>query len=98
MMEGNMRKTWVVRMLLLLFIMMISISSYAEESITVSCYVGDPSDNEEVGEIEVFNTAKATSTCNTIFNDCKGQCTGCYLSDESGEISIDKKGKEFAKE
>jgi hypothetical protein len=97
-MEGNMRKTWVVRMLLLLFIMMISISSYAEESITVSCYVGDPSDNEEVGEIEVFNTAKATSTCNTIFNDCKGQCTGCYLSDESGEICIDKKGKEFAKE
>jgi len=49
-----MRKTWFVRMLLLLFIMMISISSYAEESITVSCYVGDPSDNEEVGEIEVF--------------------------------------------
>ena len=97
-MEGNMRKTWFVRMLLILFIMMISISSYAEESITVSCYVGDPSDNEEVGEIEVFNTAKATSTCNTIFNDCKGQCTGCYLSDESGEICIDKKGKEFAKE
>jgi hypothetical protein len=81
-----------------LFIMMISISSYAEESITVTCYVGDPSDYEEVGEIEVFNTAKATSTCNKIFNDCKGQCTGCYLSDETGEICIDKKGKEFAKE
>ena len=93
-----MRKTWFVRILLPLFIIMISISSYAEESITVSCYVGDPSDNEEVGEIEVFNTAKATSTCNKKFNDCKGQCTGCYLSDESGEICIDKKGKEFAKE
>jgi len=93
-----MRKTWFVRILLPLFIIMISISSYAEESITVSCYVGDPSDNEEVGEIEVFNTAKATSTCNKIYNDCKGQCTGCYLSDEAGELCIDKKGKEFAKE
>jgi len=93
-----MKKTWLIRMLLVLFIMMISISSYAEESISVSCYVGDPSDNEEVGEIEVFNTAKVTNTCNKIFNDCKGQCTGCYLSDESGEICIDKKGKEFAKE
>ena len=97
-MEGNMRKTWFVRMLLLLFIMMISISSYAEESITVSCYAGDPSESEEVGEVEVFNTAKATSTCNSVYNDCKGKCTGCYLSDESGEICIDKKGKEFAKE
>jgi hypothetical protein len=97
-MEGDMRKTWFIRMLLVLFIMTISISSYAEESITVTCYVGNPSDYEEVGEIEVFNTAKATSTCNSTFNDCKGQCTGCYLSDEAGEICIDKKGKEFAKE
>ena len=97
-MEGDMRKTWFIGMLLVLLIMMTSISSYAEESITVSCYVGDPSDYEEVGEIEVFNTAKATSTCNTVYNDCKGQCTGCYLSDDAGEICIDKKGKEFAKE
>ena len=93
-----MRRTLFVSMLPLLFIMMISISSYAEENITVTCYVGDPSDYEEVGEIEVFNTAKATSTCNTVYNDCKGQCTGCYLSDEAGEICIDKNGKEFAKE
>jgi hypothetical protein len=97
-MEGYMRKTCFVSILLIFFITMICISSYAEESITVSCYVGDLSDNEEVGNIEVFKISTATSACNNVFNDCKGQCTGCYLSDESGEICIDKKGKEFAKE
>ena len=97
-MEGNMRKTCLAIILMLPAILMISVSSYAEESITVFCYVGDISDNEEVGEIEVFDTAKATITCNNVYNDCKWQCTGCYLSEESGEICIDKKGKEFAKE
>jgi hypothetical protein len=98
-MEGYMRKTCFVSILLLFFIIMICISSYAEESITVSCYVGDLSDNEEVGEIEVLKTATATRDCNKIYKeDCKGQCTGCYTSEDSGEICIDKKGKEFPKE
>ncbi len=53
---------------------------------TVTCYLGDPSENELVGTIDIAYPAMATSTCNTVFIDCKGRCTGCFIDRDAGEV------------
>ena len=68
------------------------------EGTTVSCYIANPPDYEYVGELESFNLAKAASACNNVYYNCKGECVGCYLNDESFEICIDKNGNQFKRE
>lgn len=73
--------------------------AYAVDSITVSCYIGNPSDNVQIDNIEVFDVSDATKKCNDIFEDCTGKCIGCYIDSESSEETcIDKSGKHFTKE
>jgi hypothetical protein len=64
----------------------------------VSCYIDDPSDNNEIGDIEVFNVNVAAQECNGAFEDCVGDCTGCYLDSESLEMCIDSSGDRFERE
>ena len=79
-------------------IIVFTASTHATNSITVSCYIGNPSDNIQIGDIEIFNVSHATTSCNNVFNDCDGKCIGCYINSESNETCIDENGKQFKKE
>ena len=82
---------------LVCFIVLVITAASASESIPVSCYIDDLSDNLEIGEIEVFDVANATRACNETFNDCDGECIGCYINAESIEMCVDVSGKRFKK-
>jgi hypothetical protein len=50
----------------------------AAQDVSVSCYVGNPEDNENVGNVDVFDVRTAATSCNAMYNSCGGNCTGCY--------------------
>ena len=98
--EDAMRTVKRISHLMLFFIAVLFTSVLASEGegTTVSCYTANHSDYEYVGELEVFNLAEATSTCNNAYYNCQGACIGCYINSESIEVCIDKNGNQFVKE
>ena len=95
-----MRNTKYILLLLFFFVLVFftSVNASEGEGTTITCYVANPPDYEYVGELEVFNLAVATSTCNNVYYSCQGNCVGCYINPESIEICIDKNGNQFVKE
>jgi len=71
--------------------------SQAKESITITCYAGNPDNNQDLGTVEVFHVANAASTCNSVYADCDGNCTGCYIDKESQEVCIDTTGRLYTR-
>lgn len=68
-----------------------------KESTRVSCYVGDPANSQQLGDLETFNAANAALLCNNVFNDCNGNCTGCYTNEEGTTVCIDSTGRQFTR-
>ena len=95
-----MRKTKNVFLFICFFIVVLSTSIFASEGegTTIACYIANPPDYEYVGELEVFNLAEATSTCNNVYYNCQGKCVGCYINSESFEVCIDKNGNHFERD
>lgn len=80
----------------MLFSCMIIAPGYgAKDQITVSCYLGDPSDNRWVGEVKVFDVNKGRGNCNMLYDRCEGGCTPCYRDEDGKEICIDASGKPY---
>jgi hypothetical protein len=96
--EKKMRKIAHVMPFFVCFFVLFIATASASESIPVSCYIDDLSDNLEIGEIEIFDVANATNACNETFNDCDGECIGCYINADSIEMCIDANGNQFKKE
>ena len=98
--EVTMRHTKCTFLLICLFMLVFfpSVNASEGEGTTITCYVADPPDYEYVGELEVFNIAEATSTCNNVYSSCQGNCVGCYINQESFETCIDKNGTYFERE
>ena len=46
----------------------------AQENRPVTCY----RDGSRVGTVTVFSWRAAAATCNTVLNDCRGACFGCF--------------------
>ena len=46
-----------------------------KDQITVSCYLGDPSDNRWVGEVKIFDVNKGRGNCNALYDRCEGGLT-----------------------
>jgi hypothetical protein len=92
-----MKKMVSICLLILCSIPMVAIVLYAADSVPVSCYVGDPDDDEYMGDIEAFNTSGAPALCNNFFSECQGNCTGCYIDEESEEFCIDSGGRRFTR-
>ena len=76
----------------------LSASVYATESTTINCYRADSTNYIYLGDIQIVHLINATATCNSVYNDCDGECVGCYLNAESFEICIDKAGNQFQKQ
>jgi hypothetical protein len=72
------------------------VSVHGKESKPVSCYVGDPADNQYLGDVESFNVSNAASLCNSVYYDCDGKCTGCYINDDSLQVCFDATGKKYS--
>jgi hypothetical protein len=85
-------------LLICFFILVLFTSALASEGTEIFCYTGNPTDNEYLGTVEVFNLSVATSTCNNVYYNCNGECFGCYINQESIEICIDKNGNQFQRE
>jgi hypothetical protein len=70
-------------------------ASTGAEEIQVFCYIGDPSDNEYVGTVDLFNPLQATSTCNMVYNDCNMNCIGCYTDQDARQVCVDRSGQAY---
>jgi hypothetical protein len=91
------RKISATILILCCILLGFTVSAQGKESIPVSCYVGDPANNQEVGDLETFNVANAARLCNTVYYDCDGRCTACYINEEEMTVCIDSGGRKYTK-
>ncbi|OPY81172.1 MAG: hypothetical protein A4E65_01210 [Syntrophorhabdus sp. PtaU1.Bin153] len=91
------RKTGLILLLgiIVSFLALPAVYGKTEDDIPVSCYAGDPSDNRWVGEVAVFNVNKARGNCNILYEECEGDCTPCYVDEDSREVCIDRSGNPY---
>ena len=67
-------------------------ADWGKTQITVSCYAGDRGDNQYLGTVDIFDTTRAASNCNVMYNGCNGSCTACNADEASREICVDNTG------
>lgn len=68
----------------------------SEVTLSVTCYLGNPLNNDTLGSIMVTSAAAAGPSCNAIYFTCKGRCFGCYADfDLSEDICVNNDGKKF---
>ncbi len=66
------------------------------ENITVSCYRGDQSQGDYMGNVTVFAPETAGQSCNSLYYNCRGKCYGCFSDfDLSEDVCYDNTGKKF---
>jgi hypothetical protein len=71
--------------------------TFADESISVSCYK-DAKSSWSVGKVVVFDVAEAAQACNSMYYDCRGKCIGCYQDfDYVDNVCVDMRGNTFLK-
>jgi hypothetical protein len=72
-----------------------SISS-SSETISVTCYLGNPNDGQTLGSITVPSPSEAGASCNTLNYSCRGRCFGCYSDfDLSEDVCVDSSGRKY---
>lgn len=66
------------------------------QTITVTCYQGNPNaGGRTLGTIQAM-PPQAGSTCNSLYYDCQGHCYGCYSDfDLSEDVCVDNAGRRF---
>jgi len=74
----------------------INASNVADQTVSVTCYLGNPNDREVLGSIAVSNPLDAGPSCNSLNFSCRGRCFGCYSDfDLSEDICVDNAGRRF---
>lgn len=74
----------------------ISITSLPDQTLSVTCYLGNPNDKQSIGSITVNSPAAAGPTCNSLNYACQGRCFGCYADfDLSDDVCVDSAGRKF---
>jgi hypothetical protein len=67
-----------------------------DQTLTVTCYLGNPNDNQNLGSITVNSPASAGPTCNSFNYACQGRCFGCYADfDMSDDVCVDNSGRKY---
>jgi hypothetical protein len=70
--------------------------SSMSETISVTCYLGNPKDGQTLGSITVPSTEAAGPSCNSLNYSCRGRCFGCYADfDLSEDICVDASGRKY---
>lgn len=63
---------------------------------SVSCYIGNPGNNRNIGSIQISDITSAGPLCNATFPVCEGKCVGCVNDfDLDGTVCYDRNGKKF---
>lgn len=74
----------------------ITINSMPDQTLSVTCYLGNPNDKQSIGSIIVNSPAAAGPTCNSLNYACQGRCYGCYADfDLSEDVCVDNSGRKF---
>jgi hypothetical protein len=74
----------------------LNMAPVSDQTISATCYLGNPNDNNTLGSITVYSPAEAGINCNALFYACKGRCFGCYSDfDMSEDICVDASGRKF---
>jgi len=74
----------------------INAANVADQTVSVTCYLGNPNDREVLGSIAVSNPLDAGPTCNSLNFSCRGRCFGCYSDfDLSEDVCVDSAGRRF---
>ena len=73
-------------------------STFADDTVSITCYTGYPPNNEYVGTVTIFDVPTASNACNAMYYDCRKRCIGCYIDRELVEdVCIDPYGNTFLK-
>ena len=73
-----------------------SVTAMSDQNLSVTCYLGNPNDNQSIGSITVNSPSAAGTTCNSLNYVCQGRCFGCYADfDMSEDICVDALGRKF---
>jgi hypothetical protein len=73
-----------------------SVTSMPDQTITVTCYLGNPNDRQTLGTLMVSSPEAAGPTCNSLNFSCRGGCYGCYSDfDLSEDICVDSSGRKY---
>ena len=68
------------------------------ESVSVSCYKGNPDQKDLLGSIMVFAPELAGQSCNSFYYNCYGKCFGCFSDfDLTEDVCYDSSGRKFLK-
>jgi len=66
------------------------------EVISVSCYKGNPGEWSFIGNITAPTPEIASQSCNSLYAECQGECSGCFPdSDITENVCYDKAGRKF---
>ena len=68
----------------------------SDQSLSVTCYLGNPNDRQSLGSITVHRPEAAGSACNSFNYACRGRCYGCFSDfDMSEDICVDGAGRKY---
>ena len=74
----------------------LNMAPVSDKTLSATCYLGNPKNNQTLGNITVYSAAEAGINCNALFYSCKGQCFGCFSDfDLSQDICVDSSGRKF---
>ena len=74
----------------------LSVTAMPDKNLSVTCYLGNPNDNQSLGSITVNGPAMAGPSCNSLNYICQGRCFGCYSDfDLSEDVCVDAGGRRF---
>ena len=74
----------------------LSVNSISDQTINVTCYLGNPNDGQTLGSITAPTPSEAGASCNSLNYSCRGRCFGCYSDfDLSEDICVDGSGRKY---
>src|SRR5512137_516791 len=74
----------------------LNMAAMPDQTLSVTCYLGNPNDKQSLGSITVNGAAAAGPNCNSLNYACQGRCFGCYADfDMSEDICVDGSGRKF---
>ena len=74
----------------------LNMAPVSDKALSVTCYLGNPSNNQSLGSITVYSPAEAGINCNSLNYACRGRCFGCFSDfDLSQDICVDASGRKF---
>jgi hypothetical protein len=67
----------------------------AKRAYDVACYSGTT--HGYVGTIpNVFDPTRSAGVCNSVFNYCDNNCTGCYVNIDNKQVCFTSRGEVFS--